>query len=232
MGKAMVWVINTSKEHSFNPRFRYIVIEFEESYYLIDNDQAWWGYISPIFTWKIPETVMKINLPEEEVDALLLDKEGVKKAEKTIDSMKGVAIFISLVLGPAFLFSMLEDFFNFYLPIFINVLIAFTTIIGMLVLKSRASKSAIQVIDIIGKENLSVMRMLIFPASVGKKISILIGRMIFLILPWLLFMFLFTEENRMNLIMWFSGVFGLLMILYPNNFHRMLVKHSVKIVDQ
>ena len=151
MERANIWVIS-SKKFSFKPRFRYSVIEFEQNYYLIDNDQAWWGYISPIFTWNIPEIVMKINLSKEEVDTLLLDKEGQKKVDEIGTSAAGVGVLISMIVGPVFLYPLIERLFNFHFPIFINVVIAFTIIASMLILKVRLSKSAYQIIDVIGSE--------------------------------------------------------------------------------
>lgn len=232
MEKAKIWVINSSKKIPFNPRSRYSVIEFEQEYYLIDNDQAWWGYISSIFTWFIPETAMKINLSEEEVDALLLDKEGVRKAEKVTNLVPAIGVLISMTLGPVFLFPMIDYFFNFHFPIFINVLVAFAIIFSMLILKSRLSKSAHQIIDIIGKENLSVTRMVIFPASIGQAIKILFSTVCFFIMALFLFMFLFTENNEMNFMGSLLGVVGLFFVFHPNAFLRMLAEYKIKILDQ
>jgi len=231
MEKAKIWAINPSKKHSFNPRFRYSVMEYEKDYYLVDNDRAWWGYISPILTWKIPETVMKINLPDVEVNNLLLDKKGQKRSDETGTTVAGLGVFISLVLGPILLFPIIEHFFNFYFPIIVNLFIALIIIIGMLILKFKLSKSAHQVIDVIGKENLSATRMIIFPISIDQKIKVLACRVLFILLALTLFIFLFTESNEMNIFILLVAVVGLFMILYPNIFMRMFAEYSVKIVD-
>ena len=231
MTSAKHWFINISKKHAFNPRLRYSMMEWEENYYLIDNDQAWWGYISPILTWMIPETIMRVNLSKEEIEALLLDREGVEKSAGAINLGKGVAIFISLVLGPPVLFPLINHFLEFQIPVLVNLLISSAIIVGMLILKRRISRSAIGLIDIIGKENLTETKVILVPSSLWQKVKILILRMIFFIITMFLFMYLFTEGNQMNFMGWLAGIFGLFMIIYPNTFLRVFSKYRIKMID-
>ena len=230
MEKAKIWWISC-ENLSFNPRFRYSVIEFKQNYYLLDNNQAWWGNISPIFTWIIPEKVMKIKLSKEEVDALLLNKEEQIKSDEIHASTSGIGVFISVVLGPMFIFPMAERFFGFYLPTVINMLISLIIIIAMVVYKSRLSKSAVQIIDTIGTENLSETRLSIVPESIGQAIKILTFRIFFLMMSLGLFIFLSTEANEVNVIGWLGGLMGLFGVLYSNTFLRKFARYKIKILD-
>ena len=229
MGEAKIWRI-LSKNLAFNPYLRYIVIEFEQNHYLVDNNYAWWGYISPIFTWIIPEKVMKINLSKEEVDALLLDREGQEKSGESNTSARGIGVFISVVLGPL-LFPMADHFFGFYIPISINMLISLAIITAMVVLKSRLSKSAVQIMDFIGTENLSEIRIAIVPLSVWQALKILASRMVFSMMLLGLFMFIFAESNEMNVMGWLAGLFGLSGVLYQNFLLRTFARYKIKIFD-
>ncbi|MDV4457985.1 DUF443 family protein, partial [Enterococcus faecium] len=69
---------------NFRSALRYVILESKSGYYLIDTDHYtfWGGYLFPIFNWIIPHKVMKINLPAEEINRLILNKDLQRKREK------------------------------------------------------------------------------------------------------------------------------------------------------
>ncbi|HCR4707914.1 DUF443 family protein, partial [Enterococcus faecium] len=91
---------------NFRSALRYVILESKSGYYLIDTDHYtfWGGYLFPIFNWIIPHKVMKINLPAEEINRLILNKDLQRKREKEHSNVAWIgpafAVVTSSIVGP------------------------------------------------------------------------------------------------------------------------------------
>lgn len=69
---------------NFRSALRYVILESKSGYYLIDTDHYTFGEATfSDFNWIIPHKVMKINLPAEEINRLILNKDLQRKRERT-----------------------------------------------------------------------------------------------------------------------------------------------------
>jgi uncharacterized membrane protein (TIGR01218 family) len=213
-------------------RLNYTVLESETGYYLIDNNRAWWGYIFPMLAWVIPEETKKIHLSKREVNTLLLDKKLAKKRDKdgktsvAFATMAGNPIVISL------LFPVIR-LLDIHLPIYINILIVCLISGYMLAWRMKNTKNAKRILDIIGKENLSKQKMLIFPSSIfqGLKALFFFSLAIIFILIGKTH-FLWEESNATNGIMFVLGAMGFFGYLYANLLLKLLAKYRIKMIDK
>ena len=174
---------------------------------------------------------MKINIPKFEINSLLLDKEKSDKQKSDGTWGIGFTVLISMTLGPALIFPILNAIFTFNLPIFINFIFAFLIIISALIIRIKLSKPAKQLIEFISEENLSETRMWIFPASIFQALISLIFLVVILFVASALFMFLGTEDNLMNLIVLSVGFMGFFALLSINSLLMHIVKYRIKILD-
>ena len=229
MEKVKVWKI--LRKYPFNPRIRYSVIESEQGYYLIDHDRTLWRSVVPFLNWIIPEKAMRINLAKSEINDLLLHKRKSQKYKEDNALGTGIAVLITATLGPAFLYPIFDYLFDFNLPSFINYIIAFLIIIGVLIIKVRLSKSAKQIVEIIGEENLSKQKIRIFPASIFSAIISLASFLLMLFLASALFLFLGTEGNQMNIIILALSALGIFMLLNVNSYLMNATEYRIKVLD-
>ncbi|BDP80927.1 hypothetical protein EfmAA290_16030 [Enterococcus faecium] len=99
---------------NFRSALRYVILESKSGYYLIDTDHYtfWGGYLFPIFNWIIPHKVMKINLPAEEINRLILNKDLQRKREKEHSNVAWIgpafAVVTSSIVGPLPVMAALE----------------------------------------------------------------------------------------------------------------------------
>ena len=207
MAKAKVWSILRLKQ------FRYVVVEFDQNHYLVDLDirSCWIGYFLPIFNWMISHKVMKINLSEEKVNNLLLNKE-LSERRRVLSSSFYAGISI---LGASFLGPILESLFENWesgFAVYTNYSLIFLLLIILLLIKFHSAKNATKVLDLIGKENLSELNAQLYPMSFKQGFKILVATL-FAIFLMVGFFVAFIISN-----LWFGYIlgsvffFGLLML--------------------
>ncbi|EME3439571.1 DUF443 family protein, partial [Enterococcus faecium] len=135
---------------NFRSALRYVILESKSGYYLIDTDHYtfWGGYLFPIFNWIIPHKVMKINLPAEEINRLILNKDLQRKREKEHSNVAWIgpafAVVTSSIVGPI-LESIYSDF-----SIEIRYLFVTLSIAVLLCIKGYVSKKNKDILTLIG----------------------------------------------------------------------------------
>ena len=194
---------------SFPMGLRYVVMETDSGYYLIDTDSPSFlvGYLSPLFSWFVSHTIMKIHLPPEEIHRLLLNKELQAKNAAIIPGLAGVSVILGVVVLPRLIGPILDPIFEGWysdLSAYLTYLVLFFALFLPILLKIFLSrKSQRMMLTIIGKENLSSFPVSITPASISKGIGIL-GRAIGSVLACFAGFLLFVEAR-----FWWAFVFGL-----------------------
>jgi len=225
------WRIN-GKLPKDMPRMRYSVIESKEAYYLIDNDRTWWRHAFPVLNWIIPDEAMKINLSNDLINTLLINKRLSKKQNERGMTGTGIAALISVVFGSSFLFPIF-DLLGIHLPTYVNLIIVIVIHTSIYIWKRRNSKKAEKILDIIGMEHLSRQKLRISPASFSQIILILFAFYI-LILFWLFGTFHFISEmDDTNPILFLVGGMAFFGYLHVNALFRVnLERYKIKAIDE
>ncbi|MBA1326418.1 DUF443 family protein [Enterococcus faecium] len=152
---------------NFRSALRYVILESKSGYYLIDTDHYtfWGGYLFPIFNWIIPHKVMKINLPAEEINRLILNKDLQRKREKEHSNVAWIgpafAVVTSSIVGP-----MLESIYSDFH--WNTLFICYFKYSCSFVYKGYVSKKNKDILTLIGVNNLSSTKIILFPESIKK----------------------------------------------------------------
>jgi len=162
----MVYALNTR----INTRGKYTVVVSKKGYYLIDHDKAWWGYILPIFSWIIPQKVMKINLPMELIAKTIINRATHDEIQENRDATRPWSNFgLIIVFSMGGLFAALSSL-AFSSSIILNIIISIVLISVTLYFKvtySRRAEATLErfLYEKISESSFTEMRMLIFPSS-------------------------------------------------------------------
>jgi uncharacterized membrane protein (TIGR01218 family) len=172
---------------------------------------------------------MRINLSKEEINKRLLDKELSKKHKqkaKTNTSLSGMTPLLVPAATP------IIELFNIKLPSFINLIIVLLSFILILRLHIQKSKQAKKLLRMIGQENLSQERILIFPSSVFQILKILFI-FIFSIGLTLVFNthFLWYDDQSNGPLLVMGAVF-FMGVINMNTVLMRAGKYKIKILDQ
>ena len=163
-----LWWIMRNK---FYQRLRHLVMESDGEYYLIDKDKSTFllGYLCPIFHWTLTHTVMKINLPVEEVNRLLLSKEFQGEKQRGNRNVIWVIVAFSVLLLPR-----LYDFINNFhrdIPFEARLLIFVFGITLVGTLRTYTSLNSRLIPKVIGDTNLSEVKIRIYPTTIKSKLK-------------------------------------------------------------
>jgi len=230
MANIKIWQI--SKTFPFKPGSRYSIIESDRESYLVDRDYAWWGYISPLFNWLIPEKALKIDLSKEEINTLLVEKEDLEKQEERGNIGIGWGILLGGPVGMA-IFTPLIELVNENLTLYASVFIVCLTSVFILIRKVKLSKEAKRILDVIGKENLFEQRILLYPISISQRIKVLFIFHLIAILALVgNFHFLWIESNKSNIFLFVLGVASFLVYSHANGLFMLIGKYRIKILDE
>ena len=225
MEKVEIWKI--LRKFPFNTA-RYSIIEFKEGYYLMDHEQNWWRYVFPMISWLIPRKVMNINLSKLEINTLLLDKKLSKKRDK--EGNTGISL-VAIIGGGPLVISFLE-LLNINVSVYINLIIVLAIMAFILIWKIRTSKNAVKILDVIGKENLSGERILIFPSSLFQVIKVCFF-FVFLNIVVLIskIHFLLMESGQSNPFLFLGGAMFFLAWIHMDGLLMIMGKYRIKILD-
>lgn len=213
-------------------QLRYVVIEAESGYYLVDLDdmRQWGGYLLPLFNWLIPQRLMKVSLPAEKVNELLLNKELEEKNRRNDASISYGAVG---VLGTTLLSPLLDPIVESWesnLSVYMGYFLLFIPLLSLLFLKMSASKKSKRVPDLIGEEHLIEVKARFYPVSIRQGIKIL-GLFVFVILLGFTGFGLFIVES-----LWLGYIIGLLMLLIFLFINSLIVavqsEYKIKLVSE
>ena len=204
MADVKVWKILRVKQ------FRYLVVESESEYYLVDVDaySYWMGYVSPIFNWMLSHKAMKINLSPEEVNRVLLDKElSEERRRKDLHPAfyAGIAAIAPRIFGPI-VNPVIENWGGDF-TVYTNFILVFILLFILVFLKARFSKKAKKLLELLGLENLSEVKVKLYPMSFKQGFKISMVSVMFVIFVFGLFA-MFIDTN-----LWFS-YFGAAFIFF------------------
>ncbi|MDQ8565021.1 DUF443 family protein [Enterococcus faecium] len=224
METARIWIFMKN----FRSALRYVILESKSGYYLIDTDHYTFlgGYLFPIFNWIIPHKVMKINLPADKINRLILNKDLQRKREKEHSNVIWIgaafAVVTSSIVGP-----MLESIYSDF-SIGIRYLFVTLSIAVLLCIKGYVNKKNKDILTLIGVNNLSSTKIILFPESI-KEGSRLLIIFIMLILFSVSSMVAFIVSNNWFIlagVMLFSSFY-----LFSNALLAQRGKYKFKILD-
>ena len=206
---------------SYYLRLRYIVMEVKSSHYLIDIDSPSfrWGYICPVIHWIIPHKAHKINLPSSEINRLFLNKELEEdKKDRRKMRIKDWTLFILLIIIlrvlniPILVYSHLSPFVSYFL-----LMLGISVLVGLRIFISKKNE---KVLNIIGAQNLSEIKISLVPDSpleILKIMFVFIGVILFALFGFMLFSTIGSDPGTGNLWVGYgAGVLCFTLYLFIN----------------